>query len=62
VIGFFSGMFLIALIDKLVPSYENPHEIQTLDSIQLLKLEIQILDTQKLEIITLPLNQKSKQC
>ncbi|MDP8232959.1 MAG: zinc transporter ZupT [Candidatus Zophobacter franzmannii] len=31
VIGFFSGMFLIALIDKLVPSYENPHEIQTLD-------------------------------
>lgn len=26
VLGFFSGMFLIALIDKLIPSNENPHE------------------------------------
>ncbi len=29
--AFFSGMFLIALIDKLVPSYENPHEIHNID-------------------------------
>lgn len=28
VIAFFAGMFLIALIDKLVPSEENPHEIK----------------------------------
>ena len=27
VLSFFGGMFLIALIDKLIPSYENPHEI-----------------------------------
>lgn len=26
VIAFFGGMFLIALIDKLIPSTENPHE------------------------------------
>ncbi len=26
VFGFFGGMFLIALIDKLVPSSQNPHE------------------------------------
>lgn len=26
VISFFGGMFLIALIDKLIPSAENPHE------------------------------------
>lgn len=26
-LAFFGGMFIIALIDKLVPSYENPHEI-----------------------------------
>ncbi len=26
-IAFFSGIFLIGLIDKFVPSYENPHEI-----------------------------------
>ncbi len=31
VIGFFAGMFFIALIDKLVPSYENPHEVRKLD-------------------------------
>jgi len=27
VIAFFSGIFIIALIDKLIPSYENPHEL-----------------------------------
>ncbi len=27
VLAFFSGMALIAIIDKLVPSFENPHEI-----------------------------------
>ncbi|MBN2829257.1 MAG: zinc transporter ZupT [Candidatus Cloacimonetes bacterium] len=34
VAGFFGGMFLIAMIDKLVPSYENPHEIQSLSSLE----------------------------
>jgi len=29
VIAFFSGMFIIAIIDKMVPSYENPHEIRS---------------------------------
>lgn len=28
VISFFAGMALIAIIDKLIPSYENPHEIR----------------------------------
>ena len=27
VVAFFCGIFLIALIDKLIPSYENPHEL-----------------------------------
>ncbi len=27
VVAFFCGIFLIALIDKLVPAYENPHEM-----------------------------------
>jgi len=31
VIAFFSGIALIALIDKLIPSYENPHEIKNID-------------------------------
>ena len=31
VIAFFSGIAVIALIDKLIPSYENPHEIKNLE-------------------------------
>ncbi|HPR73268.1 MAG TPA: zinc transporter ZupT [Bacteroidales bacterium] len=30
VISFFSGIAVIALIDKLIPSYENPHEIKNI--------------------------------
>lgn len=29
--SFFSGMFLIALIDKLIPEGENPHEVKRLE-------------------------------
>lgn len=29
--AFFGGIFLIALIDKLVPSYENPHEVKKIE-------------------------------
>ena len=29
VVAFFCGMLLIAIIDKLVPAYENPHEMNT---------------------------------
>ncbi|MBN1928746.1 MAG: zinc transporter ZupT [Chlorobiaceae bacterium] len=29
VIAFFMGIFVIALIDRLVPAYENPHELNT---------------------------------
>ena len=32
VIAFFAGMFLIALIDKVVPSGENPHEVKLIPS------------------------------
>lgn len=28
VIAFFAGMAVIALIDKIIPSYENPHELK----------------------------------
>ncbi len=33
VAAFFAGIFLIALIDNLIPSYENPHEINTAQKI-----------------------------
>lgn len=32
VLCFFGGMFLIGLIDRLVPSFENPHEIRSVES------------------------------
>jgi ZIP family zinc transporter len=32
-LAFFSGMILIAIIDKLVPSFENPHEIKKVEDI-----------------------------
>ncbi|MDF1616106.1 zinc transporter ZupT [Petrocella sp. FN5] len=35
-IAFFGGIALIALIDKLVPSYENPHEVHDLSEIEAL--------------------------
>ena len=31
-LAFFGGMLLSAVIDKLVPSYENPHEMKSLES------------------------------
>ena len=34
VISFFTGIFIIAIIDKLIPSYENPHEINVLEKIE----------------------------
>jgi len=32
--AFFGGIALIALIDKLVPSYENPHELRSVEDIE----------------------------
>lgn len=34
VISFFGGMFLIAIIDKLIPSGENPHEVQKIENME----------------------------
>lgn len=33
VIAFFSGIFLIAIIDKFVPSGDNPHELHSLEDL-----------------------------
>ena len=34
VLAFFGGMILIALIDKLIPSEENPHEVEFVNKIE----------------------------
>jgi zinc transporter, ZIP family len=33
VIAFFGGMFLIGIIDKLIPTSENPHELHSIEEI-----------------------------
>jgi ZIP family zinc transporter len=30
-VAFFGGIFLIALIDRIIPSYENPHEVKLVE-------------------------------
>ncbi|NDV25663.1 zinc transporter ZupT [Desulfovibrio sp. JC010] len=39
VLAFFGGIALIALIDKLVPSYENPHEMHRIEEMSPESLE-----------------------
>lgn len=34
VLAFFAGVAIIALIDKMVPSYENPHEIRDVQALE----------------------------
>ncbi len=34
VAGFFGGMFIIAIIDKLIPEFENPHEIHKIENVE----------------------------
>jgi ZIP family zinc transporter len=33
VLAFFGGMFLIALIDRLIPEFQNPHEVHKVEDI-----------------------------
>ncbi len=35
VLAFFTGVFVIALIDKLIPSYENPHEVKRIEDVKM---------------------------
>lgn len=44
VIAFFTGIGIIALIDRLIPDFENPHEIKNLDK----KTFIRTTDNKKL--------------
>ncbi len=34
IVAFFTGMVIIAIIDKMVPSFENPHEIRMVEDIK----------------------------
>jgi ZIP family zinc transporter len=40
VLSFFGGILFIAIIDKLIPSYENPHEIRSIEDIDQAELDM----------------------
>lgn len=46
--AFFTGMILIAIIDRLVPSYENPHEPRMVEEIS--ESAVQVSNTKLLRI------------
>lgn len=47
VISFFGGMGLIALIDKLIPKTQNPHEASTVDELEHLDIDEEELEKRK---------------
>jgi ZIP family zinc transporter len=45
VCAFFGGILLIALIDKLVPGFENPHEMHKVEELNKIPPDIQNMDS-----------------
>ena len=43
VLAFFAGILVIAIIDKLIPSYENPHEMNLGDKIEKQQGEVKLM-------------------
>jgi ZIP family zinc transporter len=35
ILAFFAGILVIAVIDKLIPSFENPHEVRRVEDVQI---------------------------
>jgi zinc transporter, ZIP family len=50
--GFFGGIFLIAIIDRLVPSFENPHELRKVETIENIDSSIDRSKLMRLGIFT----------
>jgi ZIP family zinc transporter len=51
-IAFFGGMLLIALIDKLIPSFENPHEMKGIEDMDDKKKAIAFRKLYRMGIMT----------
>ncbi|AFS79176.1 zinc transporter permease protein ZupT [Gottschalkia acidurici 9a] len=45
IISFFGGMFIIALIDKVIPEEENPHSLQTVEDLEEAEEEMETKST-----------------
>lgn len=50
--SFFAGMLVIALIDKLVPSYENPHDIKVLDDDKVNQIDVKNQNLMKVGVMS----------
>lgn len=51
-LAFFGGIFIVAVIDKLLPSFENPHEIHKIEEIEDRKLAKKYRKLFKMGILT----------
>jgi zinc transporter, ZIP family len=52
VIAFFAGIALIAIIDKLIPSAENPHEMKSLEDMSLSPSELKSKKLMRMGLFT----------
>ena len=50
--GFFGGILFIAIIDRLVPSYENPHEIRSVEDMSEIDSEKRTLALKRMGLFT----------
>jgi len=50
--AFFGGIFFIALIDKLIPSYENPHEMHRIEEVEPENLDKQFKKLHRMGLFT----------
>ncbi len=55
VIAFFTGIFVIGLIDKLIPDAENPHEIHTIEEMDVEKPEQHLVEKQNKSLMRMGL-------
>jgi zinc transporter, ZIP family len=52
ILSFFGGMLIITLIDKLIPSMENPHEVRTIEDMDNTKKEKNYRKLHRMGIMT----------
>ncbi len=52
VLAFFGGIFAIALIDRLIPSFENPHEVHSVESLEDRKAAVDLRRLHRMGVFT----------
>ncbi|MCF8357187.1 MAG: zinc transporter ZupT [Prolixibacteraceae bacterium] len=52
ILSFFGGMLIIGLIDKFIPSFENPHEMHKIEELESVSLEKKYKKLYRMGILT----------